>query len=67
MAEAEAELGSNPRKAAALAVGKAVLTAGEFVFRDTGAVADLCCRHGGNGIDDGSGASGFWIHGFLFF
>jgi hypothetical protein len=75
MAEAEAELRSYPGKAAALAIGKAMLAAGGIVFRGAGVVAGLCRRRdpsqgwlrvNGSGIDDGSGASGFWIHGFLF-
>jgi hypothetical protein len=40
--------------------------AGDVVFGSADAVAGLCCRHDGNGIGNGSGATGFWIHGFLF-
>jgi hypothetical protein len=74
MAEAEAELRSHPGKTAALAVGKAVLAAGRFVL-SCGSEPGFCRRDpsqrwlrvNGSGIDNGSGASGFWVHGFLFF
>jgi hypothetical protein len=64
---AETEAGFWTGKPATSAIGIAMQAAGGIVFRGAGVVADPCCRHDWSGIDDRSGAIGFWIHGFLFF
>ena len=63
---AEAEAGFWTGKAAAPAIGIAMQAARGVVFRSAGVVAGPCRRCDGNGIGNGSGASGFRIHGFLF-